>query len=77
MLAQAYGSGDSGAGAVVMVVFLAVGVAIALWSGSAATHKGYSYWLGFFLGLFLGLIGRIIVAVLPERQSHFVPGRPL
>jgi hypothetical protein len=77
MLAQAYGSGDSGAGAVVMLVFLAIGVAIALWSGSAARNKGYTYWLGFFLGLFLGLIGRIIVAALPEKQPHFIPERPL
>jgi len=77
MLAQTYGSGDSGAGAVVMVVWLAIGVAIALWSGSAASHKGYSYWLGFVLGLFLGLIGRIIVGVLPEKRPHYVPGRPL
>ena len=77
MLAQAYASGDSGAGAVVMVVWLAIGVAIAFWSGSAAVHKGYSYWLGFVLGFFLGLIGRIIVAVLPEKQPRFVPGRPL
>lgn len=77
MLAQAYGSGDSSAGALVMLVFLAIGVAIAVWSGSAASHKGYSYWLGFVLGLFLGLIGRIIVAVLPEKHPHYVPGRPL
>ena len=76
MLAQAYGSTDSGSGAVLLVA-LVIGVAISLWSGSAASRKGYSYWLGFFLGLFLGLIGRIIVGVLPEKQPHYVPGRPL
>jgi hypothetical protein len=76
MLAQAYGSADSGSGAVLLVA-LVIGAAIALWSASAASKKGYSYWLGLFLGLFLGLIGRIIVAVLPEKQSHYIPGRPI
>jgi hypothetical protein len=77
MLAQAYSNGDSGAGAVILLVWLAIGVALALWSGSAARRKGYSYGLGFVLGLFLGLIGRIIVGVLPDKRPRFVPGRPL